>query len=240
MACFPLVPYANRIAAACFRWGGQRHPLQRNFGDHPHSLHGVGWRRAWTVRAAHENAAILTLTHDEPGADWPFAFEAEQHFMLDRDRLRIALRVVNRHSGPAPVGLGWHPFFPRTAKASLRFRAASVWRTDATALAVEQGPIPPGWDHAGGQPVGTRALDHCFSDWDGTAMLNLGALRLHLQADAIFSHLQVFTPPGQSFFCVEPVTHRPDAINDPTGSGMRSLQPGEALEGTMSMQIAEA
>jgi aldose 1-epimerase len=44
-ACFPLVPYANRIAGGRFAFGGHRValPVPERFA--PHALHGDGWLR---------------------------------------------------------------------------------------------------------------------------------------------------------------------------------------------------
>ncbi len=50
-ASYPLVPYSNRIAAARLDFAGRTHALARNFGDHPHAIHGVGWQRPWTVES---------------------------------------------------------------------------------------------------------------------------------------------------------------------------------------------
>lgn len=44
--CFPLVPYSNRLGYRRFRWKGRDYSTAANFDDSPHSLHGVGWRRA--------------------------------------------------------------------------------------------------------------------------------------------------------------------------------------------------
>src|SRR5579864_3946041 len=52
LASFPLVPYSNRIAQGRFHWSGEDHMLARNFGDQPHTIHGIGWQRAWQVTAA--------------------------------------------------------------------------------------------------------------------------------------------------------------------------------------------
>src|SRR5512145_718512 len=46
-ACYPLVPYSNRIGYARFRWKGNDHTTRPNFGDSPHSVHGLGWQRPW-------------------------------------------------------------------------------------------------------------------------------------------------------------------------------------------------
>ena len=236
VGCFPLVPYANRIAFGRFGWDGGAYRLPLNFGDHPHSIHGVGWQRPWAVDGADVASVRLSLAHDGSGG-WPFAFDAVQTFALEADALTVTLRVANRHSGPAPAGLGLHPFFPRPVGASVRFTAETVWLNDATALPVRSVPVPSGWDHAGGLAVGTDTLDNCFSGWTGTAFLGLGAVGLRIEASPVFGHLQVYTPPEQDFFCVEPVTHRPDAINHE--AGMAVLAPGDSLEGTVVFRATD-
>ena len=46
-ACFPLVPYANRIAHGRFTFDGAviQLPVPARFA--PHAIHGIGWQRAW-------------------------------------------------------------------------------------------------------------------------------------------------------------------------------------------------
>src|SRR5262245_51690171 len=66
-ASYPLVPYSNRIADARLVFDGREYALERNFGDHPHSIHGVGWQREWTVAAKEDDNALLTLDYT-PGA----------------------------------------------------------------------------------------------------------------------------------------------------------------------------
>ena len=68
-ACYPLVPYSNRIAAARLRFAGNAHDLGRNFGDHPHSIHGVGWQRPWNVVAHDRASALIAFEHAATGED---------------------------------------------------------------------------------------------------------------------------------------------------------------------------
>ena len=237
-ACFPLVPYANRIAHGRFMWEGRAYQLARNFGDHPHSIHGIGWQRPWVVEVVSETQATLSLVHDGSGDGWPFAFAAEQRLTLSPDALRIDISVTNRHNAVAPLGLGLHPFFPRPSGASLRFRAGAVWLNDPTSLPGRLVKIPPAWDHTHGLEVGAAALDHCFSGWDRVARLDLGAVALTIEASPAFGHLQVYTPLGQAFFCVEPVTHRPDVLNDPSELRGIGVPAGESLAGAMTIRLS--
>lgn len=110
-ACFPLVPYANRIAFGRFRFAERDIVLPRNFGDHPHTLHGVGWQRPWTVVDVRDDAATLRLTH-AGDQDWPWPFEAEQRFQLEAGGMRTTLSLTAGDVA-MPAGLGLHPYFPR-------------------------------------------------------------------------------------------------------------------------------
>lgn len=246
MGAFPLVPYSNRIAQARFRFAGTEYHLARNFGDHPHSIHGIGWQRAWRVTSVARDAATLTLQHG-PDASWPFAFTAEQRFRLTAAALHVALAITNNHSIPAPAGLGLHPYFPRDAttvpdagrsdpdaRTTLRFQADAVWRNGADHLPSERVNVPPEWDHSAGRMVGELALDNCFEGWDGTAVLTWPDRRMTIEATDIFRHLVVYTPPRERFFCVEPVSHMNDAINR---GGMRMLEPGETMRGEVTFRL---
>lgn len=234
-ACFPLVPYANRIATG--RFGGHR--LTPNFGIHPHTLHGIGWHRPWRVTTATAQAATLELAH-RPAAegDWPYAFDAELTYALDQSGLAITISQTNRSGTRAPAGLGHHPYFPRRPGARLSFAATGVWRNDATALPRDHVDVPPEWDHRTARTVGSIALDNCFTGWDGAVRLEWDGGGLLMTADPVFANLQVYVPHGSDHWCVEPVTHAPDAINRPTmpsGQAMHVLDPGETLRGTVRL-----
>ena len=128
MAAFPLAPYSNRIAGGRFHFAETDYRLALNFGDHPNSIHGIGWQRAWLTTAITRDAATLTL-HHAPDRDWPFAFSATQQFRLTPASLHVTLTITNLHTGLAPAGLGLHPYFPLArpiaphAPTTLRFRA---------------------------------------------------------------------------------------------------------------------
>ncbi len=242
MGAFPLVPFSNRIAGGGFRFQGTAYRLARADRGFPTPIHGLGWVRRWDVTALGPAEARLRLVHPLTPADlalWPFPFTATMSVRLTPRSLTIGLRLVNDHSGPAPAGLGLHPYFPRRPGARLRFTALGAWRADAARLPVAHGPVPESWDHAAGRAVGEVALDDVFTGWDGVATLDLAPLRLRLTASAAFRHLVVFTPPGAGFFCVEPVSHMTDAVNREGATGLVVLAPGEALAGEVAMTVED-
>nr|WP_294502079.1 aldose 1-epimerase [uncultured Rhodopila sp.] len=237
MALFPLLPYCNRIGSAAFTWRGEAYRLARNFGDNPHAIHGVGWQRAWTVARVSPHAVTMVLNHC-PDTSWPFAFEAEITYSLSASGLTVAMRLTNRHGSEAPAGLGLHPYFPKQHDPGLRFNATGAWHNGADALPERHGPVPGDWRHDGFRPIVQSRLDNCFTGWDGRADIRAGSASLRIEASAVFRHLQVFTPHWADFFCVEPVTHVPDAVNRPDLPGeqaMHVLAPDETLSGTISL-----
>src|SRR4051812_3226566 len=62
-ASFPMVPYSNRLALCRFRWKGRDYTTRPNFGDSPHSVHGIGWMRPWEVVEHSGIALSLRLAH---------------------------------------------------------------------------------------------------------------------------------------------------------------------------------
>lgn len=242
-ACYPLVPWSNRIANATFVLrDGSRIGLARNFGDHPHAIHGVGWQRAWHVVDATEAQATLALDHP-PDASWPFAFQTAQSFVLRADAhtvvLTCTLRIRNDDARGFPFGLGWHPFFPRDAQTQLEFRAATIWETDSTCLPTRKVPVAGRWQFHPLRPLADTTLDNVFAGWDGQATLqwpNEGR-RVTIEADRACAHLVVYAPAQRNFVAVEPATHMTDAFNREArgepGTGTRWLEPGESRSCTM-------
>ena len=236
-ACFPLLPYANRIAEAAFAWRGRSISLRPSPGFEPHALHGVGWRAPWSVEADDTDATVLAFRH-AADADWPWAFTARQVFALDEAGLSIQLALTNRADQAAPAGLGLHPYFVRTAETRLGLRAPEVWISDPTLIPRRLAPSAALVDwSACPRLADVPPIDHAYANWTGPAELIEPHRRLRLSASPNAAWVHVFTPAGEDFVCVEPVTHRPDAVNAPAGeaSGLMSLAPGETL--AMSIRV---
>ncbi|HET6518556.1 MAG TPA: hypothetical protein VFG47_01890, partial [Geminicoccaceae bacterium] len=67
-------------------------------------------------------------------------------------------------------------------------------------------------------------------------------LTVTIEAGPAFRHLVVYVPPGQDFFCVEPVSNANDGFNlherGVDGTGVRVLEPGEGLEGEVRFRVS--
>jgi aldose 1-epimerase len=140
--------------------------------------------------------------------------------------LHAVLTVENRDGAPMPAGLGFHPYFPRTPGATIRAGVEGVWLIDATVLPTERAPARELGDWAAGAPVERSTLvDHAFDGWAGVALIEVGEMTVRMTGSpAPVFHL--YLPPGLSFFCAEPVTNLPDAINR---GELATLAPGETM-----------
>jgi aldose 1-epimerase len=230
-ASFPLVPYSNRLGHRRFQWQGQDHTTAPNFGDSPHSLHGVAWLRAWQVVSASVAELVLRYEH-RPDAHWPFAFAVQQHFALSPGQLSVRLAMTNTSPQSQPAGLGWHPYFPKRAGSHLRAQVAQRWEVDETQLPTQ--PIA----HTGiDDDIARLRLDHCFSGWQGAAELRDERFSLALRSS--LGHLVVYTPHDKDYFCVEPVSHVNNAIQmpDPLQHGLVALNPGDTTDAWMTLDV---
>jgi aldose 1-epimerase len=201
MACFPMVPFFNRIARGCFDFDGRTVRLPRNWSADPHPLHGQGWRAPWTVAAESVSGAMLIF--EGGGDDWPWPYRCEQRFTLASDTLSIELSIQNMSNRPMPAMLGLHPYFPDAARAELFARLPRVWRTDGNALPLEETATPSEWRFDPPRALRTVSLDHCLSGWDGLAKLYWPDRFVTLRATGC-NYLHVYAPVGRDFFCVEP------------------------------------
>jgi aldose 1-epimerase len=230
--CFPLVPYANRLGYRRFRWKGVDHSTQPNFDDSPHSLHGVGWQRPWELLSSSALEVVLRYRH-APDAHWPFAFEARQYFTLTPQSMRVQMVFDNLAEIAQPMGLGWHPYFPKRARSRLHVEVDGRWDSDATQLPVRK-VAQSGID----SDIVHLDYDNCFDGWRGAARIR--DERLSLQLTSSLDRLVVYTPQLRDYFCVEPVSHVSNAIHmaDPLAHGLRSVAPGESAGAWMQLDVS--
>jgi len=224
-AAFPLVPYSNRIRAGRFRFRGRSVVEPLNRPPERHAIHGHGWQARW--QPTEVGAAEARLEYRHPAGAWPWPYHATQRFILAPTSLTVELSLSNDGDAVMPAGIGWHPYFPRTPRATITADVRAMWLTDEEKLPTEL-VAPPA------APFG-RGRDNCFVGWSRRATIDWperGA-RLVLRAEPPLDYLVVFTPARRPFFCVEPVSHVTDAFNlaeaGRPDSGMLVLAPGETL-----------
>lgn len=249
LTAWSLLPYSNRIPAGQVRALCQGAPaavtLKPTDPRFSMPIHGVGWQRAWQVLDVGTAHCLLGLS--APASDWPWAFSATQRIDLEDDQLRVRLLLKNESTLDMPSGLGWHPYFTRTARASLRMRLA--WRDEYDpndpAGPLHRRTLDQRWKD--GSPVQLGALapvDNGYGGWDGRASLHWPEWGLTLDLDAggaLGGHCVLFAPDAASFICIEPVSHANHALSMPldaaTANGIVLLKPGESLQGEVALRM---
>ena len=245
VAAYPLIPFSNRVAFGRFEFEGKQYQLDPNFRGEPHTIHGNAWERTWDV-VSHEQARIvLALDHApprDPAGQWPFSYRAEIEYALRDDGLSVSIRVRNTDTRAQPVGLGFHPFFPRTADLQLGFSAGSVWHVGDNSLPDERLPVEGDWRFEPMHGLSGPPLDNCYAGWTGSAFLRWPeqGLALTITAAQPFGHLVVFSPPGRDFIAVEPASNMTDAINRPdiADRGLTILQPDAVLHAQVEFSLS--
>ncbi|WP_157664505.1 aldose 1-epimerase [Bordetella genomosp. 9] len=249
-ACYPLVPFSNRIANGRMAFHGKVYPIPRTVDYAALPMHGLTWQRPWRV-ASHDDRRAVLFQDYTPEAEtpaWPFPFAAEQTFELTGTGLRVTLTVRNTGAAPQPMGVGWHPYFPRTPETRVWADVGDMWVNDPANLPVRLAP-PPSALHTGMAVLHTD-YDNVFRDFRGRARIAWPErdAAVTMSADATLSHLVVFTPPGKPHLAVEPVSHMTDAFNrysahggkpvpgvDPE-TGTAVLAPDRTLHATMFLR----
>lgn len=242
LSAFPMVPFIGRITGGCFGFDGRHVQLAANMPPEPHAIHGRGWQSTWQIGTTDEASVHLHHHHDGQ-TDWPWAYKAIQTFSVDGDTLSWSMSLTNQANGPMPAGLGWHPYFPRKG-AIITADVTRVWQApEPGMIANSPRPLTPATDLSKARPVCGLALDHCFSAGTGGVKLAWPdkGLALQLRSSSNLGHLTVYVPDGEPYFCVEPVSHAPDAINStlaPELTGFKTLAQGETMTATIQL-IAE-
>jgi len=249
-SCYLLAPWSNRVNKARFRFQGEEYALKPNFAG-GHAIHGDVHTRPWTITDRTPVSARMTFdSASYPDVNYPFAFACVFRALVEPTGVRLDLSITNRHDGPIPVGLGFHPFFMR-----------QLWSTDDKVELCA--PVQARYPHADGVPTGPAVpnyttsrlsgqapllpdLDDCFSGFQSPATIKYPAsgVELTLKASKTLTHLVCYTPTTPAgpipWFCVEPVTIANDGFNllaRGIESGTVVLDPGETLESSMSIGV---
>lgn len=235
MSCFPLVPFSGRIRNGLFIFQDQSVQLPLNFLPQPHAIHGHGWKQPWSVIEQSETKLIIEYRHQADA--WPWQYVAQQIFELSERQLLATITVQNQSDSAMPAGLGFHPYLVRTPQASVSAEFDKVWLNDDEVMPLELVDATAERDLRNNLIMDQVFLDNTYTGWSRRAQISWPEWEagLIIEAEAPLNYLVVYSPPGQKYFCVEPVSNVADAFNYAgrgfEDSGMNILQPGEMLSG---------
>jgi aldose 1-epimerase len=247
MASFLLVPFSNRLPDARFTFRGRTIQLKPNTPE-GYAQHGDVRRRPWKVLESDVMHVRCALdSRDFSDFNYPFPFTCSVRYALKGSSFDTEFSLTNVGSEAMPVGFGFHPYFSRTLTApdepvELAIRLSQVY--EGLVPVKPAVPTPPELSFASSRPLAGTVLNHGFTGWDGRAQIRWpkSGVALTLQATEPLRHVILFSPEGESFFAVEPVTNATNGFNlyaaGYSDSGTIVLEPGKTTEGLFSLTIA--
>jgi aldose 1-epimerase len=249
-----LYPYANRLGAdrfdACGRAVDLTGVTSLKRDDHGLPIHGLllrkgGW--ALEVPAAGQIAAQLDWGSDpELLAAFPFPHTLRIHWTVGAGvapgatALRVTTSVIADRGSDVPAAFGWHPYFKVHEP-----ERAQVLMGAAASVALGHDGLP-----TGDPPIGAampirmgvgRGQDSLYLRQIGAdaslqpvASVIDARRRIDIRMDGHFPFVQVFSPQGASFACIEPMVAATDALR----RGNFTLVPsGSALVATFEVEV---
>jgi aldose 1-epimerase len=230
-ACFPLIPWSNRITQGGFEHNGVFHPIDPNRVGEPYPIHGDGWLQSWNVVEHAEDSVVLSLESHECDGN-PYSYIGTQRVTLLPDGLAIDLSVTHLGEESLPYGLGLHPYFMRNSATRLRSKASGVWLSGSDPIPISHSnELPPTWDYNQFAPLEGPLIDNCFSGWDGKSVIDYPnrGYSITMSMANCNGYSLMYRPPGLDYFCLEPITHPIDAFHMPGQPGLARLSAGQSL-----------
>ncbi|EED32090.1 putative PyrBI operon leader peptide [gamma proteobacterium NOR5-3] len=237
-ACFPLIPFANRITDGALECGGHRLVANRqDLSAHP--IHGYAWQAPWTVDSVQSDS--LQLSYDGCDDPWPWKYRAQLHCVLAPGALRMHLKLTHLGPGQMPAGLGLHPAFPSAGLLSIQADTEAFLPVDKARLPTAYLSGAPQCKELAMGQLPAPGMDSDFHGWKQKLRMRWSDRQLELTADPVFTALHVFRPKNQPLLCVEPVTHLTGAMATrrlPEVPAPILLSAGEELEGSVTFRLS--
>jgi aldose 1-epimerase len=265
-----LIPYANRIGGEVSPDGrtitvpmlGKLVRLPANWKDT--ALHGLILDTRFDVirTFAGEDRATASARYDAGGfgGHWLSETTLTVEAALTRRAFELTVVATNTGAEPAPMSIGWHPYFvlPGGDRGQARLRIPAAARTlvnnyedmAATGEIVPVRGTPYDFSAPGGVPLGALSLDECFLDlerntWgEAAAEVIDPAARCGMRIVAASPDIrvfQVYAPAGSCFAAIEPQFNLLDPFSAawPAGvnTGMVTLKPGGRVAYNVRLEL---
>ncbi|MET7367820.1 gluconokinase, GntK/IdnK-type [Streptomyces sp. NPDC005566] len=237
-----LVPWPNRLGGGRYRFEGTDLQLPLTEPEKGNAIHGLVRWVPWQLQARSEESLRLgTELRPQPG--YPFLLDVTADYRLGPAGLDVVVSATNMGDGPAPYGVGQHPYLTLgTASIDtllLTVPARDRFLTDDRGLPIGQEPVEGSdFDFRTARPIGSRRLDTAFgldrAD-DDVAVVRLahpsGAHGVDVRLGEGVRYVQIYT--GDTLLeserrqgvAVEPMSCPPDAFR--IGLGPDVLERGD-------------
>ena len=210
--------------------------------------HGFAMRKPWHDSLSDDHQELqLTLEDDtETFEQYPFRFQVKLTYRMENERLFCDLHIENRSPFPMPFGAGFHPYFltppPGEGKEDVQVKHTPYRQykyNDALTDLIDEVPV-----YSQPRQLGDPYLDELLTRIPPDNVMRLliddrYALYLSVTGttpgrEDLFRYAQHYTMPDRPFFCYEPWTSHPNALN--TCYDCIVLEPGATVEGRLELR----
>lgn len=247
-----LIPFPGRIGNGQYSFDGRTFQLECNDKEGPNAIHGFVRSLPWHIQESRPNRVAFGVRLDATTyADrgYPFSLRILVTYELNNQGLSCRFSVTNVGHKPAPVGVGFHPYFT-VGTGIIDEAEAQIPGTgflEFNERLVPSGTIYPvqdtPWDYRRFRPIAQQRFNHCYvnleRDTEGIAMAALRHVpsnrTITITMDVAFSSVVVYTGDAiadapRVALAIEPMTCASDAFNHPEW-GLKRLAPDETFSG---------
>ncbi len=185
------------------------------------------------------SASIEWADHERLMQAFPFPHRLQIDWLLDEKGLEVTTTIEARDR-PVPVSFGWHPYLvlPGVAREGITLDLPSLSRVtlDSAGLPIDRSPeqIPAGVHQLSGHD-----WDDCFLGiHDGSrATIEGGTMAIQFEFLTGWKALQIYSPEGVDYVCLEPMTAMTAALSD--GEGLDLVEPGESASAGFRINVVD-
>lgn len=255
-----LLPFNDRIPGGRYLYDGYNYELPINEPESGDAIHGFFYTLK-TELLSHDRtnrnelrAVFFRETEERTTIGYPFALSVRLVYTLRAHSFRMDISVRNRSSSPAPLAVGWHPYFCLSSRVDdlrLSLPADRYVEVDSALLPTGLVPLVDGspYDFRNERRIGSTEMDialrlnHEAVTSSGTAAPSFSTLtlrsedyRLTMRSGPELLYRQIFIPPDRRSIAVEPISAATNSFNLPD-LGLTSLRPGETMETWVELEL---
>ena len=239
-----LYPFPNRLDKGAYSHGGKHYTLTQNEADNATALHGFLYQLPAKIvnvqEGLHESLVALEYCYQGQFPGYPFQAKITIEYRLS-STLGLSMRfaVINRHSDPVPVGLGWHPYFQLGRPVDeLELVLPEVEHVQVDSRLLPTGKVEAYSEFQVLKSMAGKVFDDCFRVLDRQSPAEAKVV-LYSPKDKIgmevwqssgpqgYNFIQLCIPPDRQSIAIEPMTCGINAFN--TRDGLLELAPEAEL-----------
>lgn len=205
--CYPMAPWAGRIAGNSFTWNDEIVHLAPNYQEF--ALHGYLLDRPVELRDRAESPDSVDIAFTTVVTEWIAPVRIDMHWRIAEHEVQSTITASTHSLDPVPVVLGWHPWFNSVIgvgqETSIDYRNLQ--------LAVKKDGYPSSeFVHV---TESQCPFDDAFISSTNSVNIRWGSF-LNLEISNSHEWFVIYNG-AEGFTCVEPQTGPPNAFNDPLG-----------------------